>query len=100
MDVGVGYKVFVDDNFHYMDESERDEKGGYESFDAAVAVCKCMVDEYLIKTYKPGMSADDLFDYYTSFGEDPFVRPTPDGANRFSAWNYAKKRCSEICNAT
>ena len=96
----MSYKVIVWDNFHYMDESEKYEKGEYESYDAAVAVCKLMVDDYLVGHYRPGMSAEDLFDSYTSFGEDPSVVPVPEGADRFSAWTYAKKRCKEICNAT
>ena len=94
----MSYKVFVDDNFHYMDESERYEKGEFGSFDAAVAECKRMVDEYLVGHYIPGKTADELYDSYTSFGEDPFIIPVPEGADRFSAWAYAEKRCKDICN--
>jgi hypothetical protein len=44
------------------------------------------------------MTAADLHDTYTSFGDDPFIRPAPDG-EKFSAWDYAKQRCDELCAA-
>ncbi len=33
--------------------------------------------------------------HYTSFGEDPFI--IGPGDYRFSAWDYAKERCSILC---
>ena len=90
---------FVDDNFHYQDESERYKKGNYETFDEAVEVCKEIVDRCLAATYKEGMNAAELYDSYVSFGDDPFVVPEPEGV-KYSSWEYAKKRCSEICGAT
>lgn len=90
------FKVYVDDNFHYMDESERYEKGTYETYDEAVAACKRIVDEYLISAHKKQMTADELYTSYKNFGEDPFIRPA-DNERRFSAWNYAKERCKELC---
>ena len=50
--------------------------------------------------YQPGMSAEDLYKRYTSFGEDPFIvviDGTDNDAN-FSAWRYAKERCGAICS--
>ena len=93
------YKVFVDDNFNYMDESERYGSGEYESYDVAVTACKAIVDEFIAENYSEGMSADDLNTAYVMFGEDPFIRPEPEGVH-FSARDYAKQRCSEICKAT
>ena len=92
------YKVFVDDNFHYMDESERYGSGEYESYDVAITACKAIVDEFIAENYSEGMSADDLYAGYVMFGEDPFISPEPEGVH-FSAWDYAKQRCSEICKA-
>ncbi|NIR63564.1 MAG: hypothetical protein GWN55_04270, partial [Phycisphaerae bacterium] len=51
------FKVFVDDNFHYQDKSERYELGEFETFEAAVNTCKSIVDQYLTSAFKPGMSA-------------------------------------------
>lgn len=91
------YMVLVDDNFHYMDESERYTHGEYDSAEDAIAECKKMVDEFLTENYKDGISADDLYSYYKGFGEDPFIG-SDDTECKFSAWNYAKERCREMCS--
>jgi hypothetical protein len=88
------YVVYVDGNFHYMNEEERCGSGEYATLEEAVSKCQRIVDEFLEDAYKPGMSSKELYDQYRMFGEDPFVRgPT---AN-FSAWAYAKRRCDELC---
>ena len=94
----MSFKVFVDDNYHYQDESERYKQGEYKSYEAAVTACKLIVDQYLASAFKAGMSAAELYKSYVSFGEDPFVVPGTEGAS-FSAWDYAKQHCSEICDA-
>ena len=93
------YKVFVDDNFNYMDESERYELGEFPTLDAAIEVAQQIVDKYLVATYEPGMTSDALFDSYTSFGDDPFVHDAAGnpGEVLFSAWEYAQQRCDELC---
>jgi hypothetical protein len=93
------FKVFVDDNFHYMDESERYELGEFSTLDAAIEASKKIVDEYLLSAYHPGMTAQALFESYTSFGEDPYIVATPSKETDvlFSAWDYAKRRCYELC---
>jgi hypothetical protein len=89
----MSYKVFVDDNFHYMDEEHRYLLGEFDTFEAAVAACQQIVNEFLEEAYKPGMSANDLYKSYTGFGEDPFIV----GADvRFSAWDYAKAQSARI----
>jgi len=67
----VGYKVVGADNAHYMDATEHAEHGVFETYAAAVAVCRDIVERSLAWQYKPGMSAAELYDYYTSFGDDP-----------------------------
>ncbi len=89
-------EVLVDDNFHYQDEPERYKQGEYETYEEAVKVCKEIIDGELLHVYGEGTSATDLYDSYTSFGEDPFIRQSP-GGQRFSAWEYARQRCEEIC---
>ena len=92
----MSYTVLVADNFHYMDENERYTFGEFESLDTAIAACKTLVDDFLKANYKPGMTAEELYDAYTSFGEDPFIVGA--GAMRpFSAWDYAKTRSEELC---
>lgn len=90
--------VLVDDNFHYQDENERYKMGEFDNLAAAISACQCIVDEYLAKAHKPGMLAADLYKSYTSFGEDPFIV----GADQivpFSARDYAKQRCQDICSS-
>ena len=93
------YKVFIDDNYHYMDESHRYEHGTFETADEAIAACRKIVDSILEENHIPGMSAPELYLRYTHFGEDPFIvtidRAAPDVA--FSAWSYAKERSELIC---
>ena len=89
------YTVFVDDNFHYRDEDQRYELGTFPTLGEAVGAAKQIVDDYLKSTYEPGMTAASLYNSYVSFGDDPFI--VPSGEISFSAWDYAKQRCEEIC---
>jgi hypothetical protein len=91
------FRVLVEENSHYMDGSERYEHGTFASEAEALASAKRIVDEFLHREYHPGMTAKQLYEKYTSFGEDPFI--TSDDGRRldFSAWEYAKQRCAELC---
>lgn len=91
-----GYTVLVNDNSHYMDEGERYKLGDFSAYDQALAACMRLVDDFLEARRRPGMSAPQLFEQYTSFGEDPFVVPPAEPA--FSAWDYARNRCEQLCN--
>jgi hypothetical protein len=93
------YKVMVDDNFHYHEPDERREHGVYKTLADALAVCRAIVERSLEEERRPGISAEALFDRYTSFGDDPFI-VVLDGADdyaKFSAWTYAKERAGAIC---
>ncbi|MGO8954818.1 MAG: hypothetical protein ACLQF2_16045 [Rhodomicrobium sp.] len=50
-----------DDNYHYMDESERYEHGTYDAVDEALAVCRAIVEQSLKHGFTPGMTAEGLF---------------------------------------
>lgn len=89
------YNVVVASNFHYMDRSEHYVAGVFESADDALRLARKIVEASL-SAYEPGMTAEQMFDAYTSFGEDPFIVPATD-AGHFSAWEYAAQRCKEIC---
>jgi hypothetical protein len=79
-----------------MDKGERYKHGDFATFEEALIACKAIVDEYLQGSYEEGATAGQLYAVYTGFGEDPFIvgEPLP---FRFSAWDYAKERCSQIC---
>ena len=89
--------IYVDDNFNYMDEGERYALGEFDTFGAAVAACKAIIDEFL--THSNETDAAKLFDSYRSFGEDPFII-APIGDSPFSAWEYAEQRCKELRSDT
>lgn len=89
------YKVLVDDNFHYMDESERYTLGEFDTCEAAIAACKRIVDDFLLSSDLQEATPERLYSQYTMFGDDPFII-TQDPACKFSAWDYAKRRCAEI----
>lgn len=91
------YTVYVDDNFHYMDENERYNAGCFDDYQDAVKFCKNLLDKELLKMHKPGMTAEQLYNNYTDFGEDPFIRPHNDDEEYFSAWSYAEEKSKEIC---
>jgi hypothetical protein len=90
------YLVYVDDNFHYMDESHRYMTGVYDDCQTAIEKCKEIVDGYLLSEYRQGISAQELLDKYKSFGDDPWISSS-DETCRFSAWSYAAQRCRKLC---
>lgn len=90
------YTVFVDDNFHSMDESHRCVEGRFTTAEEALAAARRIVDGWLARLHEPGMPADELYRLWAGLGEDPFVRPW-EPATQFSAREYAKERCAEIC---
>jgi hypothetical protein len=100
--VGVtGYKVLIDDNFHYSDESERVTHRVFATAEEALTACRAIVDDLLTDAFRPGMSSSDLYDCYKQFGDDPFIVPIgpEDGPVNFSAWQFARERCEAITGA-
>ena len=82
------YTVYVDDNFHYMDESERYKLGEFDNCAAALAACKQIVDEFLLSNRG---QCEDVLVTYVMFGDDPFI-VTDDPNCKFSARDYARER--------
>ena len=95
------YRVLVDDNSHYMDQSERYELGAFDTWDAAEAASKQIVDQFLASSLRPDMDAKALYEAYVRFGEDPFIVPAQGthDPRTFSAWTYAKERCALLCRS-
>ncbi len=89
------YSVKVDDNFHYMDESERYDAGSYSSLEEAIAKCKAITLQSLKECYERGMDADQLKAQWLAFGEDPFVLGEA-GKPPFSAREFVSQ---ELCNS-
>ena len=96
----MSYRVLVDDNFHYMDENYRRILGEFRTYAEALAACREVVDRFLGHEYVLGMAERALYFRYMMFGQDPFIverSESPDTAPEFSAWDYAKQRCRELC---
>ena len=91
------YTVYVDDNFHYMDEEERYKGGEFDNCESAVKHCIEIVEDYLINAYKSGMTWNQLLSSYKTFGEDRWISSSDENC-KFSAWNYAESKCKEICH--
>jgi hypothetical protein len=94
------FTVKVGDNFHMYDSDDIYTKGVYASYDLAVVVAKQVVVESLLHLLKqkPGMSCTELYQAYTSGGEDPFIVGARPGDPWFSAWSYAKSVASGFAN--
>lgn len=94
------YTLYIRDNFLYQDpwEDGSDEAAGGDfcSLEEAIIRAKHVVDDYLMTGTK-GMTAEELYDSYITFGKDPYIVGGPPHST-FSAWDYAKKRCGEICS--
>jgi hypothetical protein len=86
------FSVFVDDNYHFMDESERYKLGEFKSFGEAEIACKRLVDQSLEEQYEPGITPEALLAGYKSYGDNPWIT-----GGGFSAREYAEKRCREFC---
>jgi len=91
------YTVYVDDNFHYGDASERSTHSVHGTVDEAMSACRRIVEESLQALLEPGMNSGKLMAQYVQFGDDPWIFPAPEAG--FSARDYARGRCKELCRA-
>lgn len=93
------YRVMVDDNFHYMDESERYCAGEFSSGEEALREAKKILTDSLRSMREGAKNPSDpkeIYERYIFFGEDPFIVGGDEKVN-FSAWTYAKEKAPEIC---
>ena len=98
----MSYHVLVDDTFCSMDQSHRYTKGEYETYGEALAVCREIVDRFLRHECASGAPASAVYFRYMMFGKEPSIvehSESPDRAG-FSARDYAKARCEELCSLT
>ena len=96
------YRVYTYDNFHMYDEDDdgADCRGEYDTSEEALRAANKIVDNSLRWEHtqcKNPADSDELYSRYISFGDSPSIRPDTDP--RFSASQYAKSRCAEICRA-
>lgn len=93
------YRVLTGDNFHaYDDDDGVDDCGSYDTQEEAIEAAKLIVDKSIRwerQFCEKPTDPEELYDRYTSFGDDPVISPGTEP--HFSAWEYAKARCREIC---
>lgn len=70
-------------------------KDGYATWAEALDEARRIVIESVRDVYQPGMTADELYERYVMFGDDPAVMPTPTGKD-FSAWDFAREQCEAL----
>ena len=93
------YKIYVDDNYHYMDKSERYSVGSYDSLEEAVNKCKEITIKSLKGFYEKGITPETLSAQWAMFGEDPYVFGG-DGTIPFSARKFiSTELCKEIIDS-
>jgi hypothetical protein len=74
--------------------------GEYETVAEAVAASKRTIDEFLLREFRAGVTAEQLYAQYQGFGEVPCVFRDDNqtiSIAGFNHWQYAKARCGEIC---
>lgn len=90
------YQVWAHTAFHLDGEAERYLVGGFADCAGAKEACRNAVADFLQGRYRPGMSAEGLYDLYQAEGADPFiVSDDPDCV--FAAADYARRLAAEIC---
>lgn len=88
-----GYRVYVDDNFHYMDKSECWVLGDYATYEEALAASRKIVEDFF-EDGDPCTPSKEAYQAYIMMGDDPYIIPlgaAPWPSTRFSAWGYAKE---------
>lgn len=85
-------KLLVQDFSDYGESNASREVGSFATYAEALAAAQARVEACLEEFYVAGISADDLFQRWSLFGEDVFLIPD-EGTPAFSALEYAKE-CS------
>jgi hypothetical protein len=88
------FDVYIDDNFHYMDASERVHLGAFETYEEALAEAKRIVETSVRESWGKGLSAEEIYRRYQMFGDDPFIIP----GRGFSAWRYAREFAERLAS--
>ena len=86
-----GYRVMIDDNFHYMDESYRECAGTFQHYEDALEVARKITFESVVENQS--VTAAETLKNYKGFGDDPFIQPfggAPRPEENYSAWTTAE----------
>jgi hypothetical protein len=93
------YAVFVTDNSHEMMEDSFTYKlGEYGKWEKALEAAKAIVDGYLKRQYPKAKNMGDLLLSWKTYGETPKILGIKNSTRKFSARDYAEKKCRELFN--
>ncbi len=95
------FTVYVDDNYHFMDEYSRYKAGEFDTYEEALALARKIVDESIVSPIETGSTPERVLEQYRMFGEDPFIlsNGTIEYDGHFSAWSYAEERARTLYEA-
>ena len=65
------YQVWIDDNFHFMDEDERIFHGEFSTPTQAIVACQKIVDANIESVTESITDPDKAYESYVRFGYDP-----------------------------
>ena len=85
------YKVWIDDNFHFMNEDERIFHGEFDTPTQAIVACQKIVDANIKSITENEIDPNKAYESYVCFGDDPWI----EGLD-FSAFEYAKIKIKEL----
>ncbi len=85
------HKVWIDDNFHFMDEDERVFHGEFSTPTQAIVACQKIVDANIESITENETDPDKAYESYVCFGDDPWIEGV-----EFSASEYAKIKIREF----
>ena len=85
------HKVWIDDNFHFMDEDERVFHGEFSTPTQAIVACQKIVDANIESITENETDPDKAYESYVCFGDDPWIEGV-----EFSASEYAKIKIKEM----
>lgn len=91
-----GFRVYVDDNYHYMDQDEQWILGVFDTEADAVAAAKSLVTKSVTSMHESGMSAGEVFARYKMFGDDPFIVGEGHDRRSFHAWDFAQSESNRL----
>ena len=95
-----GYRVMVDDNSEFSRFNVRWCLGEYATFEDAEKAAQGLVENSLLIAGVDEANASEIFEGYSSFGDDPFIEAfggAPEPKRKFSAWHYAGSVVRKVC---
>jgi hypothetical protein len=91
------YTLVAGDNFHPQEREHQYDVGIFATAAEVVAAEQAFLCKSVLEHYAPGMTAEDLFNRFSGFGEITFI--FADGGDPrvdFDPWAYAKQQAKLI----